>query len=165
MDALALMDKWSDGIKPSEWGPETIFVLDSLTFFAEAAFNWAKSMNPTAKDPRQWYGTAQDGVVHTLSVLTDSAFNTNVIVYRHVSYQNRPDGTMKGFPSSVGQAIGPDIPTYFENMALCQIIGGKRQIQTVPTALVDLKTPAAFKMAPAYPIETGLADFFTTLRS
>jgi hypothetical protein len=50
-------------------------------------------------------------------------------------------------------------------MALCQTVAGKRTIQTVPTALVDLKNPAAFKMAPTLPIETGLADFFATLRS
>ncbi len=163
--ALALLDKWSDGTIPKDWGPQTILVLDSLTFFADAAFNWAKSMNPSAKDPRQWYGTAQDGVEHTLAVLTAASFNTNVIVISHVSWQSRPDGTMKGFPSSVGQALGPTIPAYFDNMALCQTMGGKRTIQTAPTALVDLKNPASFRMSPTLPIETGLADFFKTLRS
>lgn len=164
--ALGLLDKWSDGSLPKDWGPDTILVLDSLTFFADAAFNWAKAMNPSAKDPRQWYGTAQDGVEHTLAVLTAASFNTNVIVISHVSWQNRPDGTMKGYPSSVGQALGPTIPAYFDNMALCQTTsGGKRTIQTAPTALVDLKNPASFKMAPTLPIETGLADFFKTLRS
>lgn len=164
--ALALMDKWSDGSIPKKWGPDVIFVLDSLTFFADAAFNWAKSMSPGTKDPRQWYGTAQDGVQHTLGVLSSDDFETNVIVISHVLYQERPDGTMKGFPSSVGKAIGPDIPTYFDNMALTQTIaGGKRVIQTIPTALIDLKNAASFKMAPTYPIETGLAEFFKTLRS
>ncbi len=163
--ALALLDKWSDGTLPKDWGPQSILVLDSLTFFADAAFNWAKSMNPSAKDPRQWYGVAQDGVEHTLAVLTAASFNTNVVVISHVSWQSRPDGTMKGFPSSVGQALGPTIPAYFDNMALCQTVAGKRIIQTAPTALVDLKNPASFRMAPSLPIETGLADFFKTLRS
>lgn len=163
--ALGLLDKWSDGSSPKEWGPQTVLVVDSLTFLSDAAFNWAKSMNPGAKDPRQWYMTAQDGIENTLAQLTHSSFGTNVIVISHVSWVDRPDGSMKGYPASVGKALGPTIPAYFDNMALCQTVAGKRTIQTVPTALVDLKNPAAFKMAPTLPIETGLADFFATLRS
>lgn len=163
--ALALLDKWSDGTVPKDWGSNTVLVVDSLTFFADAAFNWAKSMNPSAKDPRQWYGTAQDGVEHTLAVLTAATFNTNVIVISHITYMDRPDGMTKGYPSSVGKALGPTIPAYFDNMAECRTQGGKRTIQTIPTAMVDLKNPASFKMAPTLPIETGLADFFKTLRS
>lgn len=162
--ALALMDKWSDGTVPKTWGPEYILVIDSLTFLSNAAFDWAKGMNPTCKDPRQWYGAAQDAVESALAALTSKDFGTNVIVISHVSWVDRPDGTMKGYPSAVGKALGPTIPTYFENMALTQTTGGKRTIQTVPTALVDLKNPAAFRMAASLPIETGLADFFKTLR-
>lgn len=163
--ALALMDKWSDGTIPKTWGPDHIFVLDSLTFFADAAFNWAQAMNPSSKDPRQWYWTAQQGVLHTLDVLTSDEFKANVIVIAHVAYEKFPDGSMKGLPAAIGSAIDKDVPTYFENMAMTQIVGGKRTIQTAPTALVDLKNPASFKMLPTLPIETGLADFFKTLRA
>jgi len=162
---IELMSKWTDGSDPSKWGQETIMVMDSLTFFSDAAFNWARALNPTVKDPRQWYHTAQQGVEKTLALLTAASFQAHVIVVSHVSWQDRPDGTMKGYPSSVGKALGPTIPAYFENMALCQTTSGKRLIQTLPTALVDLKNPAAFKMAASMPIETGLADFFKTVRS
>lgn len=161
---LALLDKWSDGTIPKTWGPDTILVIDSLTRMADAAYNWAKGMNPSAKDPRQWFYSAQQVVEGTLSMLTNDSFKVNVLVIAHVSWVDRPDGTMKGYPASIGKALGPDIPTYFENMALCQTMAGKRTIQTVPTALVDLKNPAAFRMAPQLPIETGLADFFKTLK-
>jgi hypothetical protein len=164
-EGLKLMDKWTDGSVPKQWGQETIFVLDSLTFFADGAFNWARAMNPSAKDPRQWFYTAQQGVENTLALLCSVHFQTHVVVISHVNWMNRPDGTMKGYPSAVGQALGPTIPAYFENMALCETNAGKRYIRTTPTALVDLKNPAAFKMAPQLPIETGLADFFKTLRS
>jgi hypothetical protein len=60
--------------------------------------------------------------------------------------------------------LNPVIPAYFENMVLCHITGGKRIIQTIPTALVDLKNPAAFKMAATLPVETGLAGFFDTIK-
>lgn len=161
---LALLDKWSDGTIPKDWGPEYVLVIDSLTFLSDAAFNWAKGMNPSAKDPRQWFYTAQQAVEGTLALLTAASFHTHVVVIAHVNWQNRPDGTMKGYPASVGQALGPTIPAYFENMALCQTVAGKRFIQTVPTALIDLKNPAAFKMAASLPVETGLAEFFKTVK-
>lgn len=163
---LGLLDKWSDGSKPAEWGPETFLVLDSLKFCAESIFNWAQSMAPGVKDPRQWYGTAQKGVEHILDNLTARWFNTNVLVLAHVDYQARPDGTMKGLPLSIGKALAPDIPAYFDNMILCKVDGpNKRTIQTIPTAMIDLKNPAAAVMSPSLPIETGLATFVQTLRS
>lgn len=163
--ALGFLDKWTDGTIPAKWGPEHIFVLDSLTFFSDAAFAWAKGMNPSAKDPRQWFYTAQSAVEDSLSMLTSEQFNTNVIVISHVSWVDRPDGTMKGYPSSVGKALGPTIPSYFDNMAQCETVGGKRSIKFIPTALIDLKTPVGPRMSAPLPIETGLADFFKTLRS
>src|SRR5215813_8027879 len=93
---LELLDKWSDGSIPKQWGPKKILVVDSLTFWSDAAFNWAKGMNPSAKDPRQWFYSAQQVVEGSLSLLCSSDFNTNVIVIAHVNWQNRPDGTMKG---------------------------------------------------------------------
>jgi len=161
---LALLDKWTDGSKPPEWGDNTILVVDSLTFMSDAAFNWAKGMNPSAKDPRQWFYSAQQAVEGTLALLTAASFPVHVIVIAHFSWQDRPDGTMKGYPASVGKALGPTIPAYFENMVLYQTMAGKRQIQTVPTALVDLKNPAAATMAASLPIETGLSTIFKTLR-
>lgn len=161
---LALLDKWSDGSIPAQWGEKHILVVDSLTFLSDAAFAWARSMNPSAKDPRQWFYTAQQAVEGTVAMLTADSFKTNVIVISHVSWQSRPDGSMKGYPSTVGSALGPTIPAYFENMAHTHIVNGKRLIQTTPTALIDLKNPAAFKMLPTLPVETGLADFFKTLK-
>jgi hypothetical protein len=161
---LALLDKWSNGDVPAKWGAQHVLVVDSLTFLSDAAFNWAKSMNSGAKDPRQWFYSAQQVVEGTIHMLTSDSFATNVVVTAHVNWQNRPDGTMKGFPASVGSALGPTIPAYFENMAQTHIVNGKRLIQTTPTALIDLKNPAAFKMLASMPIETGLAGFFSTLK-
>lgn len=167
--ALKLLDKWSDGSDPKEWGEDTILVLDSLTFFSDAAFEWAKGMNPGAKDPRQWYGAAQGAVESTLALLCSEHFHANVIVISHVSWVERPDGTMKGYPSSVGKALGPTIPSYFNSVALAQTSGSganvKRTIQTAPTAMVDLKNPASFELAPTLPLDTGLATFFEAVRS
>lgn len=168
-EAVKLLDKWkyadTDLGSPSDWGPDVILVVDSLTFLSDAAFDWAKGLNPTAKDPRQWYGAAQEAIEGVLALLTSPNVKTNVIVISHVKYVDNPDGTRKGYPTSVGSALSPVIPRYFNSVALCQTSGaGKRTIQTTATAMIDLKNPKPFEMAKSYPIETGLADFFAVLR-
>ena len=169
VDALKMLDHWKyddvDLGKPAEWGSDTIFVLDSFTFFCDSAFEWAKSMQPTAKDPRQWYGSAQEGAENVLALLTSGNFKCNVIVISHVKYVDNPDGSRKGYPTAIGSALSPVIPRYFNSVALCQTSGaGKRTIQTAATAMIDLKNPKPFEMAKSYPIETGLAEYFGVLR-
>lgn len=166
--AASFVDKWSDGTKPAEWGPSKILVIDSLTFLSDAAYNWAKMLNPGSKDPRQWYFSAQNAIEEFLAYITGDSFNTNVIVISHVSWVDRPDGTMKGFPASVGKALGPTIPSYFNTLALAESTGvgekTKRVIRTVSNGLIDMKNPASFDMPPVLPLETGLATFFKKMR-
>jgi hypothetical protein len=125
-------------------------------------------MNPACKDPRQWYGEAQRSVEHVLGMLTSDNFNAHVVVISHVSWQDRPDGTMKGYPSAVGKALGPEIPTYFDHMVLCQTQGVgtalKRTAIIQPTALVDAKSPASSKLGQSLPLETALATLFKEVR-
>lgn len=170
VDALKLLDRWKyDDIdlgSPAEWGTECILVVDSLTFLSDSAFIWAQGLNPSAKDPRQWYGQAQEAIEKVLALLTSPSFETNVIVTSHVKYIENPDGSRKGYPTAVGSALSPVIPRYFNSVALCQTsAGGKRTIQTAVTAMIDLKNPKPFEMLPSYPISSGLADFFSVLRS
>lgn len=178
MRALKLLDKWSyknaDGTEvdlgpPADWGPECILVIDSLTFMSDAAFDFREPLTPRGRDgkydKRAVYGDAQGAVEGVLALLTSESFHTNVIVISHIRYVDNPDGSRKGYPTAVGQALGPIIPRYFNSVALCQTsAGGKRTIQTVATAMIDLKNPKPFAMAPSYPIETGLAEFFAVLR-
>lgn len=177
VDGVKMLDRWKyktvDGRDidlgpPSEWGPECILVIDSLTFLSNYAYNWADSMNPSAKDKRQIYFVAQSAVEDMLALMKSPTFNTNIIVTAHIRYEQRQDGTVKGFPNSVGSALGPQIPAYFTSIALMETTGAgssiNRQIRTVPTALIDLRNPAPFAMAPALPISTGLADFFRTVK-
>jgi AAA domain-containing protein len=168
--AISLLSRWktnsTDLGVPAEWGPEVIVVLDSLTFCADAAYNWANALNPGAKDKRQIYYTAQQAVENTLALLTGESFRANVIVISHIRYTDMPDGTKRGYPTAVGSALGPTIPAYFNSTALCQsAAGGKRSIRTVSTAMIDLKNPKSFEMAESLPIESALATFFKTVRT
>jgi len=170
--ATQLLDHWKDGTtdlgKPMTWGEDTVLVIDSLTFMSEAAFAWAEVFK-TSKDRRHIYGEAQGAIESVIALLTSDQMKVNVIVIAHTKYLDRPDGTQKGFPTSVGNALSPKIPAYFNSVALATSTGAgaslRRQIQTVSTGLIDLKNPASLKMATALPIETALADFFKTIRS
>lgn len=165
---MKMLDNWKydtiDLGKPAEWGPQDIVVMDSLTFASDAAFNWARGLNPASKDPRQWFYAAQQQVESALALLFSENFRTNVIVISHIRYSTNDDGTTKGYPNSVGSALGPTIPTYFNHWAQCNNKAGKRTIQTAATSMMDLKNSKPFEMSATYPIETGLADFFAVLR-
>ncbi|MDE2104198.1 MAG: AAA family ATPase [Patescibacteria group bacterium] len=180
IEGVKMLDRWKyktdEGIevdlgKPATWGPDCILVLDSMTFMGDAAMNWREQLSPktskkgTEYDGRAVFYDAQKAIEDVIALLTSEAFRTNVIVLTHIRYMTGEDGRQKGYPTAVGKALGPTIPRYFNSVALCQTsAGGKRTIQTVATAMIDLKNPKPFAMAPSYPIETGLADFFGALR-
>lgn len=167
-NGLKLMDTWYDGSKPGEWGEQTVFVLDSLSAYGRAAYAWARGLNPTAKDPRQWYHAAQQGVEDTIALLTGESFHANVIVISHVNYKEVTEGVTKGYTNAIGTALGPVIPRYFNSLILAESSGsGKnmtRTIRTVPSALIDLKNPAPFKIDEVLPLSTGLSTIFNKLK-
>jgi len=173
IDGLKMLDAWKYGTtdlgNPSEWGKDCILVLDSLTFMSDAAFHFREPLVAKSKDGkydvRAVYKDSQDAIEAVLALLTSESFRTNVIVISHVRYVDNPDGTKKGYPTAVGSALSPQIPRYFNSVALAQTQAGKRTIQTAPTAMIDLANPASFRMLPTLPIETGLGTFFETLRS
>lgn len=169
--ALKMLDSWKyddvDLGRPAEWGPDCILVLDSLSRFCDAAFDFRLPLAVRGRggevDLRAVYGDAQDAVESTLANLTSGDFNTNVIVIAHIVYQETPDG-LKGFPQGVGQKLSPKIPQYFPSVIRFFNKGGKRSIKTTSTPLIDLANPKPFEMLAEYPIETGMADIFAVLR-
>lgn len=174
IEGLRLLDHWKYGDTdlgvPSTWGKDTILVIDSLTFMSIAAFNFREPLVPRSRDGkydvRAVYKDSQDAIESAIALLTSESFKTNVIVISHVKYVENPDGTKKGYPTAIGSALSPQLPSYFNSVALAQTgPGGKRQIQTAATAMIDLANPASYKMLPTLPIETGLATFFETVRS
>ena len=168
VDSLKLMNKWSDDSLPATWGGDTIFVMDSLSGLAKAAFEWSKGVNPGAKDPRQWYHAAQQAVEQVIALLTSATFKTNVIIIAHVQLIEQNDGTMRGYANTIGKALGPTIPTYMNTMILARsrVVGqeAKRTIVTAPTSIIDLKNPAPFKVDKELPLGTGLSTIFKQLK-
>lgn len=164
-----LLTKWSDDSIPAEWGPRTVFVLDSLTALGRAAFEWAKGMAPLARDPRQWFFQAQQSIENLIGLLTSESFNCHVIVISHINWKELQDGTTKGYASSIGSALGPVLGRYFNTIIQAETTGFgknvKRRIRTIPTGTVDLITPAPFKIDAELPLETGLATLFQQLEN
>lgn len=167
-DGLAFMEKWDDGTNPAEWGPEYIFVLDSLSTYGKAALAWATGLNPGAKDPRQWFFAAQKAVEDTVALLTGPDFNTNVIIISHVNYKEIREGESKGYINAVGSALGPLLARYVNTLVLAETSGFgkqlKRTIKTVPTGIVDLKTPVSHSVEAELPLNTGMATLFDMIR-
>lgn len=165
-NALGKMTEWSEQAA-ADPDPKMIFVLDSGSAYGRSAYEWAKGMNPTAKDPRQWYFAAQQAVESTIALLTGESFKMNVIFISHVNYKEVQEGITKGHVNAVGSALGPIIPRYFNTMLLAEVSGAgrnvKRKIKTLPTGVIDLKIPSPQAEA-EYPLETGLADIFALLK-
>lgn len=169
--SLKMLNRWTDGDtdlgEPSDWGPDYILVIDSLSRWCDAAYDFHEAILPAGKsgdrDGRAIYGSAQDDVEKQLASLTSPNFKTNVIVICHGVYQVSEEGT-KIFPQGVGQKLSPKIPTYFPNYVRYVNSSGKRTISLESTALINLGTTRPNEMPKSLPIETGLADFFAVLR-
>jgi hypothetical protein len=161
-DALKKMTEWS-----SIEDDKTIFVLDSLSAFGKAAFEWARFMNPGSKDPRQWYFAAQQAVENVIALITGADFKMNAIVISHVNYKEVTEGVHKGYANAVGSALGPTISKYFNTLILAESIGAgknvKRRIKTMPTGVIDLKISIP-EFDAELPLETGLATIFAKLK-
>lgn len=167
--ALQALESWpDDNSDPATWGPDTILVLDSLTNAGRAAFLWAKAMNPSSKDPRQWYKAAQDLIEDMIANLTSDSFATNVIVISHIDLVETQIG-IKGYASSIGKALGPKLPRFFNTMILSEVTGSgekvRRRLKTVPTAFLDLKNPAPMRIESEYDIKDGMAKIVASLKS
>jgi hypothetical protein len=169
-NSIKALDRWEDGSVPSDWGVGYVAVFDSLSRWADCAMRWGDFITPAGKggqkDGRAIYGEAQRAITQALSLLTAESFQTNAVLIAHISYQERSgDGTLKGFPKGPGQALSPDIPTYFDTVLLAETApDGRRTMRTAPTPIIDLKNPLAVALPAVYPLDQGLGEIFKLRR-
>lgn len=168
--ALDCLDEWpglESGV--SEWGDDTILVLDSLTFASKAAMTHVMDgIGKFGQQPSQpnW-GEAQRYVENLLALLYADSTKCNVIVTSHLKYiGDEATNSMRGYPESLGKSLSPTIPRYFDVMVMARTTGSgtnrRKVLLTQSTNMVDLKVPA--KLEEELPQETGLATIFQTLR-
>ena len=172
VDAIKMLDRWKyDDIdlgKPCEWGPDCVLVIDSLSRWCDAAYDWREPLTPRGKsgdyDKRATFFDAQKAVENNLSLLSADSFETNVVIICHILYQEGEDGKIKGYPQGVGQKLSPKIPQYFPNVVLYQRKGSRYVIQTASTPLIDLAFSKPFEVEETYDNEGGLAEIFNVLK-
>ncbi len=185
--AMETLQEWKedDGTnlgKPRDWDRQTIVVLDSLTMLSKAALYAIQGLNgrlgedKVGNESRRDIGQAQAQIERVLELLYDEHFKPNVLVNSHIVWRN-PEGTdpedkllgKKAYPSSLGVALAPRIPRFFNTVLHTMTVGSgqstKRQIMTTPQGSLDLKSSAPLALKPSYPIDTGLGEIFKALRS
>jgi len=173
--SLKMLNKWSytdettgeivDYGIPATWGPDCILVIDSLSRWCDAAYDFHAGMATGRgnSDGRAIYGNAQDDVEKQLAALTSHTFATNVIVICHGTYQTLDDGTTKIFPQGIGAKLSPKIPTYFPNYIRYINKAGKRTIQLASDSMINLANANPDAM-PKELSTDQLAEFFAVLR-
>lgn len=180
---IALLENWVDGDTQlggiKTWGENDVLVIDSLTRLSDAALNFQLQMNGRLQAIQSGYtfqrdiGQAQGYIEDLLAMLYSDHIKCNVIVLSHLTYVddvNAPDPKENeprvkiGYPSSVGKALSPRIPQYFNTVLFTYKEGAHRKIFTAPKGLVATKSSAPLNVQANYPIETGLADYFKAVR-
>lgn len=174
--AYNAMVRWDDGTTPREWGPGTVFILDTMTRLGEIAYTYDEALLSRVKEGKggnatphgmQVFYAAQQRVRNFLDGLLDEGFSSHVIINTHFDLTEHEDGTQRAYPSSIGAKLGPKLGARFQTvLATDKTLKGKeihRIIRTFPTALFDLKNPAPFRLERELPQETGLATLFREL--
>jgi hypothetical protein len=173
-NSLKMLNKWAyndtdtgeiiDYGAPALWGHDVILVVDSLSRWCDAAYNYHEAAGGPKSDGRAVYGNAQDDVEKQLASLTSPSFRTNVLVICHGVYQTNPDGTTKIFPQGVGQKLSPKIPQYFPNYIRMTNKAGKRTMQLASDSMINLANnlPEAMATKDLDPT-TGLAEIFAAM--
>lgn len=151
------------------WGPDTIFIIDSLTFMGACALNYQLSVvgRLGAKPQIQDFGGAIDLQEQVLETLYNPAVKCNIIVTAHLaSIVDDTQGLTKLFPSALGKKLPPKVGRYFNNVVLIEKVGMgkavKRQLQTAGTHNVDLKVSKPSKIPAVF--EPDLMKLFEILR-
>lgn len=171
--AMRMLNAWKDEEADfgsiDKWTQDDVLVIDSLTFLSNAAMRWVLFQVGRIGQPYQsdWY-IAQNKVRAFLEMCYSTSVQCNVVITAHIRYVDIANETA-GYPESVGKALPPQIPRYFNSVVQAKLVGSgsstKRKIRIVPDAAIGLKmaAPQAFTQQ-ELPLESGLADIFRAIR-
>jgi hypothetical protein len=173
--SMGLLCEWKDGDinygHINTWTEKDVLVIDSFTMLSEAALRYVLALNArsTERPQLQDWGAAQSLIKSLIEMLYDDSIKCNIIVNCHIKYIGEDNGPQRGLPYTLGQALPPIIGRYFNSTLMAKSVGQgtnvKRKILTNTTGTVELKNTAPTKVAPEYPLETGLADYFKAVRN
>lgn len=177
LQSLDLLNSWKDGDKSygpvTEWGPDRILVLDSLTFQGNACMRYVMHINGRdgERPTLPLWGDAIARQESLLQILFSDAIKCHVIVIAHVTFIGDADNDeeVHGFPSALGSKLPPKVGRYFNTTAMVVNRGtgmtAKRVIRTRSEGKTELKVSAPSKVPAELPISDGLLKLFEALTS
>jgi len=134
------------------FGTDRIFIIDSLSELANAAFKMVIGSKPTASMPD--YGVAQNNLMNFLRLCTQGLRCTFVMTAHVDRQQDEITGGIKLMTKAIGKAMANDIPQLFSDVIYC-VREGVNFYWDTAAANVDVKTrnlPIASKQAPDFRI-------------
>ena len=158
----SLMNKWPDGSNPSQWGPNDVLVIDTLTNFGRQAFTRQKQLlelqkkNDKIVDLRRVAYSAQVLVRDFISHITDEEFQTNVVVFTHLEAETErrlgPGGEYETVPTgnfypylSCGPRLAKHASSFFNTWIISEKRGTRRlfisQHNQIPTVFPSPNLP------------------------
>lgn len=160
MDALDIGGEkyWGHPIPPlSEWGPDCILVIDSLTMAGRTSLQMVMEANAAGfKSPEiQHYGTAMDNIEKWVQILMSSAVKCHVIINTHIT---GVEGDARLYPDALGSKLPPKIGKYVDNLFGLRKKGGEAKFLTKMDGLLALKS--SVPLDEAIPIEKGWLTIF-----
>lgn len=171
---MSMLTHWKEGDtdlgKITEWGPEEVLVIDSMTLMSRAALRHILALNGRlAATPQiQDWGQAMERIESCLELLYSDAIGCNVVITSHVTaVQDTEGGAVKEYPAALGQKLPPKIGRYFNSVLTIKRKGAggaeKRVIKTTSEGLLECKASAP-GLPSELPIDTGLADYFKAVQ-
>lgn len=125
--AVALTKKWSDGSDPKKWDNDHVLVIDSASFWADAALVHYRARG--SKDPRQDYYAAQEEVENQVALLTSPQYKCHLIFIAHWRDQmQKADEVYKSVPAFFGNGLPTTVPKYCNNVWAAQIKPPEKRI-------------------------------------
>lgn len=179
------IDDGKDLGKVTDWGPDTVLDLDTLSSLAELAEFFIQDMNARlgvlADDHGRDNGDAQKLISRLMRTLSHSSILCNIICNTHVVWVDVESGAAqspsallrehrsvnaRGFPQAIGRASAPTLAKRWNDTFVVQRRGSgenvERYIHTTSMNNIDAKN--SVWLEPKYPISTGLAQIFAALR-
>lgn len=158
---MRLLNSWKDKEVDlgtcNTWGPETLFVCDSLTGMGDAAKHWVMHLDNELDD---WRATGKAMTLQDKYVQLCMSMRCNVIIFAHIRYMGGggvqvtdmetkgeirkemdSDAEGQGFPSALGRILPRQIGRHFNTTLEWKIKAQRRTIRTVPEDRITLKCP------------------------
>lgn len=188
--AVDMIDNWIDGetkLGPAlSWDSNTILNIDTLGTLADLTYFHIQELNGRLGERQEGYnyqrdvGGAQGLLRNLMQTLFSPYMKCNILIDSHITYVDESKGSYErpnlesisdpiGYPTCIGRALSPVVGKWFNNVFIIEQSGSglteKHEISTVTLKNIAAKNSLPGLLKSRYPIETGLAEIFATLRN